>query len=259
VQNQQNENHISREELKTLVHESGSMIPRTHQDMLISILDLEKVTVNDIMVPKNEIIGLDFDDPIDELIEQAKNSQHTRLPVFKGDVNNIIGVLHLRNMTKVLSSNEVNKSALLQVCREPYFIPESTPLNHQLLQFQQEKRRTGIVVDEYGDVQGLATMEDILEEIVGEFTTDYSTSSGSDITVQKDKSVLIDGSATIRSVNKALKWALPTEGPKTINGLIIEHLEFIPEQPLCIKVEEYQLEVRQVKDNMIKTIRAVKV
>jgi len=254
----QTENHITREELKTLVHEAGNKIPRSHQDMLISILDLEKVTVNDIMIPKNEVIGLDIEDNLDDLIEQARSSQHTRLPVYKGDINNIIGVLHLRNMTKVLSHAEPNKAALLQACREPYFIPESTPLNHQLLQFQKAKRRIGIVVDEYGDVQGLATMEDILEEIVGEFTTDYSTTSSSDITAQEDSSFLIDGSATIRAINKALKWSLPTNGPKTINGLITESLEFIPEHPVCIKIGNYELEVRQVKDDKIKTVRAFK-
>ena len=254
----QSESHISREELKTLVHEAKGMIPRTHQDMLISILDLEKVTVNDIMVPKSEIIGLNIDDSMDDLIDQVKDSQHTRVPVYKGNINNIIGVLHLRNMTRVISTQETNKALLLQVCREPYFIPESTPLNQQLLQFQKEKRRIGIVVDEYGDVLGLATMEDILEEIVGEFTTDYSTSSGSDITKQEDGSYLIDGSTTIRSINKTLNWTLPTAGPKTLNGLIIEELEFIPELPLSLSINGYHLEVRQVKDSLIKTVRANK-
>lgn len=255
---QQSENHISREELKTLVHESGALIPRTHRDMLISILDLEQVTVNDIMIPRNEIIGLDIEDNLDHLIDQAKSSQHTRLPVYKGDINNIIGILHLRNMTRVLSNSEPNKAQLLQACREPYFIPESTPLNHQLLQFQKEKRRIGVVVDEYGDVQGIATMEDILEEIVGEFTTDYSASSSSDITAQEDGSYLIDGSITIRALNKSLKWTLPTNGPKTLNGLITEKLEFIPEAPICVSLGPYRLEIKQVKDNMIKTVRAIK-
>lgn len=255
---QQSENHISREELKTLVHEAGALIPRTHRDMLISILDLEQVTVNDIMIPRNEIIGLDIEDNLDHLIDQAKSSQHTRLPVYKGDINNIIGILHLRNMTRVLSNSEPNKAQLLQACREPYFIPESTPLNHQLLQFQKEKRRIGVVVDEYGDVQGIATMEDILEEIVGEFTTDYSASSSSDITAQEDGSYLIDGSITIRALNKSLKWTLPTNGPKTLNGLITEKLEFIPDAPICVALEPYRLEIKQVKDNMIKTVRAIK-
>jgi Mg2+/Co2+ transporter CorB len=254
----QNESYISREELKTLVAEAKGMIPRTHQDMLISILDLEKVTVNDIMVPKSEIVGLNIDDAFDDLIDQVKRSQHTRLPVYKGNINNIIGVLHLRNITRVISTQEPNKASLLQVCREPYFIPESTPLNQQLLQFQKAKRRIGIVVDEYGDVLGLATMEDILEEIVGEFTTDYSTSSGSDIIAQDDGSYLIDGSTTIRSINKTLKWSLPINGPKTLNGLIIEELEFIPDLPLSLEIKGYKLEVRQVKENIIKTVRAFK-
>lgn len=254
----QEQHNISREELKTLVHESGAHIPRSHQDMLISILDLEKVTVNDIMIPRNEIIGIDIEDSLDDIINQIKSSQHTRLPVYKGDINNIIGVLHLRNMTRVLSNSEPNKALLLQACREPYFIPESTPLNTQLLQFQKQKRRIGIVVDEYGDVEGLATMEDILEEIVGEFTTDYSATSSPDILDQDDGSYLIDGTTNIRSINKALKWSLPISGPKTLNGLITESLETIPELPVCIKINSYHIEIKQVKDNIIKTARVWK-
>lgn len=250
-----NQNHISREELKTLVHEAGALIPRSHQEMLIGILDLEKVTVDDIMIPRNEIIGLDIEDSFDELISQARSSQHTRLPVYKGDINNIIGILHLRNMTRVLNSQAPNKATLLQACRDPYFIPESTPLNTQLLHFQKEKRRIGIVVDEYGDVQGLATMEDILEEIVGEFTTDYSASSSSDITEVDKNTYLIDGSATIRTINKTLNWKLPSKGPKTLNGLITEKLEFIPDMPVCLRIQNFQIEIRQVKDNMIKTVK----
>lgn len=246
-------NHLSREELRTVVNEAGAMIPKKHQEMLISILDLEKVTVNDIMIPRNEIIGVDIDDNLDDIIQQIKSSQHTRLPVFKGDINNVIGILHLRNMSRVLLNNEPNKALLLQACREPYFIPESTPLNTQLLHFQKEKRRIGIVVDEYGEVQGIATMEDILEEIVGEFTTDYSASSSTDITRIDDGSFLIDGSITVRSLNKSLKWSLPTNGPKTLSGLITEHLETIPESPVCLTLENYRIEIRQIKDNMIKT------
>lgn len=252
---EQKQNHITREELKTLVNESGLTIPRTHQDMLISILDLEKVTVNDIMIPRNEIVGIDIEDNLDEIISHIKSSQHTRLPVYKNDVNNIIGILHLRKMTRILSFAEPNKAQLLQSCREPYFIPESTPLNTQLLQFQKEKRRIGIVVNEYGDVQGLATMEDILEEIVGEFTTDYSASSSSDILDQEDGSYLIDGTSTIRHINKNLKWALPADGPKTLNGLITEALETLPETQVCVAIGEYQVEIKQVKDNMIKTAK----
>ena len=246
-------NHLSREELRTLVNESGALIPKGHQEMLIGILDLEKVTVNDIMVPRNEITGVDIEDNFDDILQHIKASQHTRLPVYKGDVNNIIGILHLRNMSRVLSNNEPNKALLLQACRSPYFIPESTPLNTQLLHFQKEKRRIAIVVDEYGDVQGIATMEDILEEIVGEFTTDYSASSSADITPMKGGAFLIDGTTTVRMINKTLQWSLPTNGPKTLNGLITEALETIPENPVCLKLLGYQIEIRQIKDNIIKT------
>lgn len=253
--NQDQSNHLSREELRTVVNEAGALIPKRHREMLVGILDLEKVTVDDIMVPRNDIIGLNIEDSLDDIIQQIKSSQHTRLPVYKGDINNIIGILHLRNMSRVLSTAEPNKAQLLQACREPYFIPESTPLNTQLLQFQREKRRIGIVVDEYGEVQGIATMEDILEEIVGEFTTDYSSTSSPDITRQDDDSFLIDGSITIRNLNKTLRWSLPTDGPKTLNGLITEHLETIPETPVCFALDDYQIEIRHIKDNMIKTAK----
>ncbi|KZZ71885.1 magnesium/cobalt efflux protein, partial [Oleiphilus sp. HI0132] len=160
--NGEEENHLSREELRTLVNESSTLIPRKHQEMLLGILDLEKVTVNDIMIPRNEIVGIDIDDDLDDIFQQLKTTQHTRLPVYKGDINNIIGILHLRSMTRVLSNDEPNKAMLLQACREPYFTPESTTLNTQLIHFQREKRRIAIVVDEYGDALGIATMEDIL-------------------------------------------------------------------------------------------------
>lgn len=251
--------HVSPEELKTLVHESGQVMPSKHKEMLLGILDLEKVTVNDIMVPRNEIIGIDIENDLDLIIQQVKTSQHTRLPIYKGDINNIIGILHLRNMTRVLLSDEPNKAELIQACREPYFIPESTPLNTQLLNFQQEKRRIGIVVDEYGDVLGLTTMEDILEEIVGEFTTDYSSASSADITPQDDGTVLIDGTTTIRSINKMLGWSLPLDGPKTLNGLITEALENIPENPVCLKLFGYHFEIRQIKDNVVKTAKYIPV
>ncbi|MEP6133123.1 CNNM domain-containing protein, partial [Marinobacter sp.] len=148
--------HLSREELRTLVNEAGALIPAKHKDMLVSILDLEKVTVNDIMVPRNEVVGIDLDDDLDTILRQLRSSQHTRLPVFKGDINNIQGVLHLRNASKLLLHDEINKAMLMQLCREPYFIPESTPLNTQLINFQKEKRPFGIVLDEYGEALGLA-------------------------------------------------------------------------------------------------------
>lgn len=243
--------HLSREELRTLVNEAGALIPAKHKDMLVSILDLEKVTVNDIMVPRNEVSGIDLEDDIDTILRQLRNSQHTRLPVFKGDINDIQGILHLRSATKLLQHEEINKAMIMQLCQEPYFVPESTPLNTQLINFQKEKRRFGIVVDEYGDVLGLATLEDILEEIVGEFTTDYAATSP-DIIPQDNGTFIVDGTAAVRTINKTLGWNLPTDGPKTLNGLITEALENIPDTNVCLKVDGHRVEVLQIKDNVVK-------
>jgi Mg2+/Co2+ transporter CorB len=243
--------HLSREELRTLVNEAGALIPAKHKDMLVSILDLEKVTVNDIMVPRNEVVGIDLDDDLETILRQLRSSQHTRLPVFKGDINNIQGVLHLRNAAKLLLQDDINKAMLMQLCREPYFIPESTPLNTQLINFQKAKRRFGMVVDEYGDVLGLATLEDILEEIVGEFTTDYASTSP-DIMPQDDGTFIIDGTTAVRTINKTLGWKLPIDGPKTLNGLITETLENIPDTNVCLKVGGHRVEVLQIKDNVVK-------
>lgn len=247
--------HLSREELRTLVHESGSMLPSRHQDMLLSILDLEKVTVNDIMVPRNEIVGIDLDDPINEILRLVRGSQHTRLPVYRGDINNTVGILHLRNVSRLLHTDDINKAMLMQLCREPYFIPESTPLHTQLSNFQRERSRIGIVVDEYGDVLGIATLEDILEEIVGEFTTDFASSSSQDILPQSDGTTIVDGTTPIRTLNRALELDLPTDGPKTLNGLITDYLESIPESNLCLKLHGMRLETLQIKDNVIRTVR----
>ena len=249
--NQAANDHLSREELRTLVNEAGALIPSKHKDMLVSILDLEKVTVNDILIPRNEIVGIDLDDDMDAVLRQLRSSQHTRLPVYKGDINNIQGILHLRNTSKLLMQDDINKAMIMQLCREPYFVPESTPLNTQLINFQKAKRRFGIVVDEYGDVLGIATLEDILEEIVGEFTTDYAATSP-DVIPQEDGTFIIDGAAAVRVINKTLGWKLPTDGPKTLNGLITETLESIPETNVCLKVGGHRLEVLQIKDNVVK-------
>ncbi len=246
--------NLTRDELRTVVHEAGTLIPQRHQAMLLSILDLENVTVNDIMVPRHEVVGIDLDDSLEEILTQIRTSQHTRLPVYKGDINNIIGMLHLRNAARFLARDEVTKAAIVQEAREPYFIPESTPLHTQLLNFQKQKRRIGIVVDEYGDVEGLVTLEDILEEIVGEFTTDVAGME-QEIHRQEDGSHLIDGTANIREINKALGWQLPTDGPKTLNGLILEHLEAFPDGPACLQVEGVRMEILEVRDNLVTAAR----
>ena len=234
-----------------MVNEAGALIPARHKDMLVSILDLENVTVNDIMVPRNEVVGIDLEDDTDTILRQLRSSQHTRLPIFKGDINNIQGILHLRSAARLLQEADINKAMIMQLCQEPYFIPESTALNTQLLNFQKGKRRFGIVVDEYGDVLGLATLEDILEEIVGEFTTDYAATSP-DIIPQDNGTFIIDGSAAVRTINKTLGWHLPTDGPKTLNGLITETLENIPDTNVCLKVGGHRIEVLQIKDNVVK-------
>lgn len=243
--------HLSREELRTLVNEAGALIPAKHKDMLVSILDLEKVTVTDIMVPRNEVVGIDLDDDLDSILRLLRNSQHTRLPVYKGDINDIQGILHLRNTTKLLQKDDLNKDMIVQLCTEPYFVPESTPLNTQLINFQKGRRRFGIVVDEYGEVLGLATLEDILEEIVGEFTTDYASTSP-DIIPQDNGTYIIDGTASLRVINKSLAWKLPIDGPKTLNGLITETLENIPDSNVCLRVGGHRVEVLQIKDNVVK-------
>lgn len=247
--------HLSREELRTVVNEAGAMLPKRHKGMLLSILDLEEVTVDDIMIPKHEVVGIDLDENLEEIVNFLRSAQHTRLPVYKSDLNAPVGVLHLRKISRLLMEDELNKAKIMQQAAEPYFIPEGTPLSTQLMNFQKVKRRMGFVVDEYGDVQGIVTLEDILEEIVGEFTTDFASSSSQDIHPQDDGSFIIDGLATIRDINKALKWHLPSKGPKTLNGLITEYLEHIPEHNLCVKIGNYRIETLQIKDNLVKTAR----
>lgn len=257
--NDAGKDHLSREELRTLVHEAGGMIPKRHQHMLLGILDLERVTVNDIIVPKHDVIGIDLDDEWSSILETLRTSQHTRLPVYKGGLNHVIGVLHLRSVARLLGKEDFTKAELLQETREPYYIPENTPLHTQLYNFQREQRRFALVVDEYGDIQGIATLEDILEEIVGEFTTDMAAASR-DIHPQADGSYIINGTCAIRDLNKALGWDLPTSGPKTFNGLVIEILEHIPDSNVCLKIKErYLVEIIKINENTVKSAKVRRV
>jgi Mg2+/Co2+ transporter CorB len=248
------QDQLNAEELRTIVTDPGMLLPQKRRGMLLGILDLEKVRVDDIMVPRNEVIGIDIDDDIKDILDQLRDCQHTRLPVYRGDVSNLVGMLHMRKVARLLSQEEVNKAVLLQETTEPYYVPESTPLHTQLFNFQKSKERVALVVDEYGDILGLVTLEDILEEIVGDFTTDVSDSS-QDITPQKDGSYIIDGSASIRDINRALGWKLPIDEARTINGLITEEMEFIPESSVCLKVGDYRFEIMQVKDNRVKAVK----
>jgi Mg2+/Co2+ transporter CorB len=247
------DDNLSHEELRTVVFE-GAQIAAQPQNMMLGVLDLDKVTVEDIMVPRTEIFGIDLEDDMDDIIDQIRASQHTRLPVFKNDIDKIVGILHMRNAAKILTEDELSKALILQATDEPYFVPENTPLQTLLFNFQQHKQRIGMVVDEYGDIQGIVTIEDILEEIVGEFTTDLANTN-IDIHPQDDGSYLIDGGTHIRLINRQLGWVLPQDGPKTLNGLITEHLENIPESNICMVIEGYRIEILQIQDNMIRTAK----
>ncbi len=244
---------LTREELRTVVHEAGSRIASQYRQMLISILDLEKVTIDDVMVPHNEIIGIDLDDDDDAVEAIIKNSEHTRLPVFRDNIDNVVGVLHLRKLAN-LAQQEMTKDRLQRLLSEPYFVPEGTPLSTQLVQFQRRRERIALVVDEYGDIQGIVTLEDILEEIVGEFTTDPAD-DGEDVVSEGTDTFLVDASANIREINRSQNWELPTEGPKTINGLIVELLETIPEPQTCLKINGYPIEIVETDDNRIRSVR----
>ena len=244
---------LSREELRTVVAEAGALIPRRHRQMLMSILDLEKVTVDDIMIPRQEINAIDLDDPPSEILEQIKHTQHTRIPLYRGDINEIEGILHLRRV--VAPPREDGLAEYLRTqAGEPYFIPAGTALSVQLLNFQRAHQRIGLIVDEYGEIEGLCTLEDLLEEIVGQFTTD-PTDHSSDVHPQTDGTYLVDGSANIRELNRAMQWDLPTEGPKTMNGLIIEHLGAIPEPGTSLMITGYPIEIMQTTGNAVRTAR----
>lgn len=247
------EDTLSPEELRTVVFE-GSQIAAHPQNMMLGVLDLAYVTVEDIMVPRTEIYGIDIEDDMEDILTQIRGSQHTRVPVYKEHIDNVIGFLHLRNTAKFLAQEELTKAELVQFTEEPYFVPENTGLQIQLINFQQRKERIGLVVDEYGDIQGIVTLDDILEEIVGEFTTDMATANV-DIHPQDDGSFLIDGSAHNRLINRQLDWHLPQDGPKTLNGLIVEYLETIPDNLVCLKLGKYRVEIIQIQDNRVKTAR----
>ncbi len=246
---------LSTEELRSVVRESGAGMPKNRQNMLLGILDLERVTVDDIMIPRNEVTGINLDDDLESIISLLTNTTHTRLPVFRTDINQIEGIVHMRQIARLLTHNELSKEALLAACNEPYFVPEGTPLSTQLINFQKQKRRIGIVVDEYGDVIGIVTLEDILEEIVGDFSN-QDTLRSPDIHPQEDGTQVIDGAAYIREINKALDWHLPCDGPKTLNGLVTEALESIPDSAVCLKIGPYRLEILQSSENRVKSVRA---
>lgn len=245
---------LSTEELRMVVAEAGAMIPQRHQRMLLSLLDLEKSTVEDIMVPRNEIVGIDLTSSPDKVKQQLVNSKHTRLPLYNDSIDEVKGIIHLRNAILGIVTEPFDPQTLLKLARDPYFIPEGTPLNQQLLNFQNHKRRIAFVVDEYGDIQGLVTLQDILEEVVGEFTSDPAMRTRN-VTMDPDGTYLVNGAITIRTLNRNLGWKLPTAGPRTLNGLVLEQLEDIPKPGKKITVKDYEIEITDAQANAVKTAR----
>jgi Mg2+/Co2+ transporter CorB len=258
VRSRRDTQSLSADELRLVVAEAGPLVPARHRQMLLSILDLGGVTVNDIMIPRQEITGIDATASWEDILDQLRQTLHTRLPVYEGELDQIIGVLHMKRIVQELARESLTRERLIEIARsrEPYFVPEGTPLTVQLTNFQRNQRRFAFVVNEYGDIDGLVTLEDILEEIVGEFTTDAATFAHKDVHVEKPGVFIINASATIRALNRALQWHLPTDGPKTLNGLLIEQLEAIPQSGTALKVGDYQFEVLQIADNTIRTVRA---
>jgi Mg2+/Co2+ transporter CorB len=248
---------LSAEELRTVVSEAAPVIPARHRQMLLSILDLGRVTVNDIMIPRQEIAGIDVNDSWEDILDQLRQNPHTRLPVYEGELDNLIGLLHMKRIANELVRGTLSRERLIEIAqsREPYFVPEGTALSVQLGFFQRNRRRFAFVVNEYGDIEGLVTLEDILEEIVGEFTTDPATVTHKDVHTEQPGVFIVNASATIRALNRALGWQLPIGGPKTVNGLLLEHLETIPDKGTMVRVGNYEFEVLQLADNAIRTVR----
>jgi len=252
---------MSPEELRSVVTEAGPMIPSRHRQMLLSILDLEYLTVNDIMIPRQDIAAINVEDNWEDILDQLRQTPHTRLPLHEGELDNLIGIVHMKRVAQELARDTLTRERLIELARarEPYFVPEGTSLTVQLNQFQRNRRRLAFVVDEYGDIQGFVTLEDILEEIVGEFTTDPATVTHKHVHREAPGVFIVNAGATIRALNRTLGWQLPTDGPKTLNGLLVEKLETLPESGAEVVIGDYQFEVLQIGENTIRTVRTHRV
>jgi Mg2+/Co2+ transporter CorB len=248
---------LGSDELRTVVAEASPLVPQRHRQMLLSILDLEHVTVNDIMITRQEIAGIDVAADWEDILMRLRSTPHTRLPLYDGELDKLIGILHMKRVAQELARESLNREKLIEIAeaREPYFVPEGTTLTQQLAQFQRTRRRLAFVVDEYGDIQGLVTLEDLLEEIVGEFTTDPATVSHKDAHREPSGSWLVNAGASIRALNRSLGWQLPDVGAKTLNGLLLEKLEHIPDPGTALRLGDYEFEVMQTVDNAIRTVR----
>ncbi|MFB9087306.1 HlyC/CorC family transporter [Erwinia tracheiphila] len=247
---------LSKEELRTIVYESRSLMSRRNQDMLLSVLDLEKVNVDDIMVPRNDIVGININDDWKSIVRQLTHTPHGRIVLYRDSLDDTISMLRVREAYRLMTEKkEFTKEVMLRSADEIYYVPEGTPLNVQLVKFQRNKKKAGLVVDEYGDIKGLVTIEDILEEIVGDFTTSMSSNLAEEVVPQNDGSVLIEGSANVRELNKAFNWKLPEDEARTVNGMILEAIEDIPLPDTTIHISHYSIDILDVQENMIKQVR----
>ncbi len=247
--------NLTIEELRTVLAESGALLPRKRHEIMMRVLELGEITVDDIMIPQNEVVGIDLDGDWAQALEVIRASGYTRLPVYRESIDNVIGILHVKRLVQQAAVQALTPTSLEGLLEEPYFVPENTPLNKQLVQFQRARQRTAFVVDEYGDIQGIVTLEDLLEEIVGEFTSEPDA-GGSDL--QRDEvagGFIVDASANVRVLNRTMNWKLPTDGPKTLNGLILEQLETIPRKGTGLMLNDYAVEILQTSGSVVEKVR----
>ncbi|MGV2293140.1 HlyC/CorC family transporter [Trinickia sp. YCB016] len=249
---------LSTEELRTIVLESGSFMPTKHRSILLNLFDLENISVDDVMIPRRRIEALDFDAPFEDILHQLETCYHNKLIVYQGDIDRVLGVLHVRKTLAALHNQELERETLRELLAEPYFVPSGTPVFQQLQYFQESRHRTALVVNEYGELQGLVTPEDIIEELIGEFTTSIPRSASSRSGWNEDGECIVAGSMPLRELNRWLHLTLPTDGPKTLNGLILEALEEIPEGDVCLQVSGVRLEVLRSDDQAVRTVKIFK-
>jgi len=249
------EQRLSTEELRTIVLESGSFMPTKHRSILLNLFDLENISVEDVMIPRRRIEALDFDAPFEQILHQLETCYHNKLIVYQGDIDRVLGVLHVRKTLAALHNQELERDTLRELLTEPYFVPTGTPVFQQLQYFQESRQRTALVVNEYGELQGLVTPEDIIEELIGEFTTSIPRSASSRGGWNDAGECIVAGSMPLRELNRWLQLALPTDGPKTLNGLILEILEDIPDGDVCVKIGDTKLEVMRSDDQAIRTVK----
>ncbi|MEX0958249.1 MAG: CNNM domain-containing protein [Burkholderiales bacterium] len=245
---------LSLEELRTLVLEGGNFLPQKHQNILINLLDLQAITVEDVMIPRSQIEAIDLDASAEEINREIKTCNHTRLPVYQGRLDDVVGMVHVRKILNLSEDGKIDAETIRETMREPYFIPIGTPLLAQVQNFQDQQDRIGLIVDEYGELMGLVTIEDIIEEIIGEFTT-QSPLQTSRYKRLEDGSIVVEGGSLLRELNRKLGYRFPLDGPKTLNGLILEHLQEIPEPGTSLKLAGYPLEILQIQDRVIRSVR----